>query len=196
MSRKLITAPATEPVTLAEAKLHCKTDYSGTTEDALINQLISAARGEAENEIRRALITQTWEKYLDAFPEGIELFYPPFISLTSIVYVDINGTPQTLAGTEYAVDDKQEPAWVVPAYGKVWPDTRGDTINAVTVRFVCGYGAAADVPAGIKAWLLIRIGDLYQNRDTITVGGGVNTSVIPTRFVDSLLDRYRISPPL
>lgn len=197
MSRKLITPPAAEPILLADAKLHLKAPAS-TTEDTLITLMIATAREEVENEIGRALITQTWEKYLDAFPEGIKLFYPPFISLTSITYVDTAGSNQTLASTEYAVDDKQEPAWIVPAYGKYWPDTRSDTINAVTVRFVCGYGAAGtSVPSSIRNWMLLRISDMYINRANIVMeSGSINVAALPASFADRLLDRYRIAPTL
>jgi len=195
MSRKLITAPTVEPIALADAKLHLR--VGTTSEDTLISLMIAAAREECENEIRRALITQTWEKYLDAFPEAIELFYPPLQSVTSISYVDAAGTPQTLASTEYVVDDKQEPAWIVPADLKFWPLTRG-VANAVTVRFVCGYGSAdTAVPKAIKNWLLLRIGDLFLNRSSVVMeSGSINVASVPARFTGSLLDRYRISPPL
>lgn len=196
MSRKLITAPAAEPVSLAEAKQHIK-DVP-TSDEGLLALFIAAAREECENMLRRALITQTWEKYLDAFPDAIELFYPPLQSVTSIVYVDPNGAQQTLASTEYVVDDKQEPAWIVPADGKSWPSTRGGVINAVTVKFVCGYGAnETTVPKAIKNWLLLRIAGLYTNRAAVVMeSGSVNVAALPATFVDSLLDRYRISPPL
>ena len=194
MSRKLITAPAVEPISLTDAKLHLRVGTS--SEDTLISLMIAAAREECENELRRALITQTWEKYLDAFPSAIGLFYPPLSSVTSVSYVDPDGNSQVLAGTEYVVDDKQEPAWIVPAYGKSWPQTQS-VANAVTVRFVCGYGAAdTAVPKAIKNWLLLRIGDLYQNRQVVSMGNGINASALPATFVDRLLDRYRISPPL
>ena len=196
MSRKLITPPAAEPILLADAKLHMKAPASAT-EDSLVNLFIATGREEVENELRRALITQTWEKYLDRFPEGIELFNPPLVSVTSVSYVDPAGNSQVLATTEYVVDDKQEPAWIVPAYGKIWPSTL-DTINAVTVRFVCGYGAAGtDVPKAIRSWMLLRIANLFKNRESVVMeSGAVNVASLPATFVDRLLDRYRISPPL
>lgn len=44
---KLITAPAAEPITLAEAKLHARADTSAY--DSLITALIVAAREECEH---------------------------------------------------------------------------------------------------------------------------------------------------
>jgi uncharacterized phiE125 gp8 family phage protein len=162
VSRKLITPPAVEPILLADAKLHLRVTES--TYDAVITRLIASAREYVEQYTGRALITQTWEKYLDKFPEGIDLFNPPLQSVTSVTYVDLNGVTQNLAGTEWATDDKQEPAWVVPAYGKDWPDTL-DTMNAVTVRFVCGYGAAGtDVPYQMQAACLLHI-EAHYDRD-------------------------------
>ena len=66
-----ITAPATEPIDLATAKLHCRVD--GTDEDTLIAALIVAAREQAEHETGRALVTQTWEQVHDAFPDAFVL---------------------------------------------------------------------------------------------------------------------------
>ena len=47
----LVVAPATEPVTLAEAKLFAKA--SGTTDDTLITDLIVGARKLAEEWLNR-----------------------------------------------------------------------------------------------------------------------------------------------
>ena len=62
----LVTAPTEEPVSLAEAKLHLRVDDNA--DDALIAALITAARQHAENDTRRALVTQTWRLALDQFP--------------------------------------------------------------------------------------------------------------------------------
>src|SRR4030042_1283690 len=62
----LITPPAAEPLTNAEAMVHLKVDSQ--IEIPYIDNLIKDARETAERITRRALITQTWELYLDAFP--------------------------------------------------------------------------------------------------------------------------------
>ena len=51
-----------------------------------------------------------------------------------------------------------------------------------------GYASAAAVPASIVSWLLLRVGDLYANRETTSVGNG-QAIVLP---FDCLLDRYRL----
>lgn len=191
MTLKLITAPAIEPVTLAEAKVQCRVDTDLTAEDDLLSALISTAREMAEHEIGRALINQTWERVLDAFPAAeIELGMPPVSSIVSVTYIDAAGDSQTLASAAYTLEPDLPPGWLLPAEGYEWPDTL-DTANAVRVRFTAGYGAAASaVPASIKSWILLRVGTLYQHRSEIAAG--ISVTALPGGFADRLLDRYRV----
>lgn len=162
MALKIFTAPAEEPVTLAEAKLHLR--ESETARDALILSLIAGATDFAERETGRRLITQTWDYFLDGFPDwGLEVPYPPLASITSIKYIDTAGAEITLAATEYLVDVKSEPGRVTPAYGKTWPSIRSQ-VNAVTIRFVCGYGLHAAVPERVRNAQLLHI-EAHHNRD-------------------------------
>ena len=186
MALKLITAPATEPVTLTEAKAHCRVD--GTDDDALITALITAARQQGEHRTGRAFITQTWELALDAFPEAeIELQLPPVQSITSVKYLDSSEVEQTISSAEYSLDTYGIRNWVIPSYGYDWPSTL-DAANAVKVRFVTGYGAASAVPESLKAWILLAIGTLYANREAVIAG---TTGELPRDLFDGLLDPYR-----
>jgi hypothetical protein len=65
----------TEPVSLDEAKLHCRfevpdTDPIYAREADFISSLIFAARRYCETKLRSALVTQTWVLYLDSFPSA------------------------------------------------------------------------------------------------------------------------------
>lgn len=191
MSLIVITAPATEPVTLAEARLHLKVD--STDDDTLISALITAARQQAEHRTGRALITQTLEKVLDAFPSDIELPMPPAIAITSVKYINTSGTEQTLDTDQYSLDKDSEPGWLTPAYGVAWPATYS-VPNAVRVRYTAGYGAAAAVPQSIKSWMLMAIGTMYDHRATMIVGAAV--SEVPRDFFAGLLDQYVIGTRL
>lgn len=189
MGYELITAPAVEPITLAEARAHLRA--TATDEDALIQAWIIAARRRAESITWRALCTQTWDWFLDAFPcsgEALEVPFPPLQSVTSISYVDDAGATQVLATSEYQVDSKAQPGRIAEAYSKTWPSTRVQ-MNAVTVRFVAGYGLADKVPWEIRAAMLLMVGHFYEHREDVSVGNIVN--VMP-RSADDLLAPYRI----
>ncbi len=180
---------ATEPVTLTEAKAHLR--VTGTDDDTLIGTLITAARQYVENYLNRALITQTWEWRLDAFsPWTLIVPMAPLISVTSIQYVDGQGTTQTLAVTEYDVDAKSEPGRITPAYGKAWPAIRYQ-MNAVTITFSAGYGAASAVPSPIKQAILLVIGEMYAHREASMVAApiielplGVKSLLLPYTVIE------------
>ena len=189
MALKLITAPSTYPVTLAEAKLHCRVDLAD--DDTLIAALITAATEMAEQKTGRAIMTQTLELTLDAFPEAFELTRVPVQSVTSVKYYDTTGTQQTLSNTLYALDaaDDFGFAHISPVYGGTWPTTR-DQINAVAVRYVAGYADAASVPQSIKNWILLMVSTMYANRETEAYSSRAVSTTVQMQFVDRLLDRY------
>lgn len=182
-----VTAPTYEPLGLQEVKDHLRVTHSD--QDALISELIPAARRFAEGYTRRALITQTWDLLLDRFPKLIELPRPPLQSVTSIAYVDATGTSQTLDAANYQIDAVSAPARVAPSYGNIWPQTYAE-MNVVTVRYVAGYGdAGGDVPAGIRQAMLMLIGHLYENPEA-TISGTIIARV--PMGVEYLLDPYRV----
>lgn len=185
MRLKLITGPASEPVTLIEAKAHLR--VVSTSDDAYITALIVAARQGAEHITGRALMPQTWELALDEFRSLIVLPKPPFVAVDSVKYVDGDGVLQTLDPASYLVDDYNEPARLMPAYAESWPYARNQA-NAVLIRFRAGYSSLETVPEQIKAWMLLRIGTLYANRESVAVG--VSVASLPD--VDRLLDEYRV----
>lgn len=185
MALRLTVDPATEPVSTAEAKAQMRVVSSA--DDTLIAALIVAARQQAENILGRALMQQTWQKTLDEFPDAIELPYPPIQSVTTLDYVEPDGTTVTLAAGSYVVDTASEPGWIVPAYGYDWPDTR-EQINAVIVTYVTGYADAAAVPQAIKQWILLMVAHYYENREATVPG--VNMTPLP--FIGGLLDPYLV----
>ena len=185
MSLVLVTAPAVEPITLAEAKLHLRVDHDD--EDDLITALIVAARRQAETFTRRALVEQTWRLTLDAFPAApIRLPMGRVSTISHVKYVDGAGAWQTWAADNYLADLDSVPARIVPAYGQSWPSARRQ-LASVEIRFVAGFGNAAAVPADIKAAIKLALGDLYEERSAKS-GGSPNLSPVPA----SLLWPYRI----
>lgn len=199
-----ISPPATEPITLDEAKAHLRVDL--TDDDALITALIVAARQYAESETGRSLITQSWRLILDGFPGGrgpgtngsissllpgnaILLDQAPVQSISTIQYLDTGGAWQTLPESEWVAELQSAPARITPAFGKTWPAVLPQ-IGSVKVEFVAGYGDAAAVPQGIKIWMLLRLGALYENREEVSAMR--QGKIEPLPYVDRLLDAYRV----
>lgn len=175
MGLKLITPPATEPVTLAEAKLHLRVDI--TDDDALITDIITAAREYVETTTRRQFVTATWEYRMDGFPSSggdIELPRPPLASVSTVKYNDSDGNQQTLSTAEYDVNIDAVVGHVTPAYGKTWPEHRVET-DSIQVQYVAGYGAASAVPSSIKSAIFLMIGHLYEHREAVVVGTTATT---------------------
>jgi len=189
MALSLVTAPATEPLTLDEALSHLKVDAGD--ENDLVGTLIGAAREFCENFTHRAFITQTWDLKDAGFPcsgDPIWIPKPPLISVTSITSVDTTGSTTTWSASLYTVDAPAGPkarmGAIVPNYGEIYPATR-DVVNAVTVRFVAGYGAAAAVPASLKAAMKLLIGHWWLNREGAVLNQA-SPSMVPIG-VDALL---------
>lgn len=170
----LVTPPAIEPVTLAEAKLYCRVDATLTGDDSLITDLIAAARRRCEDFQGRSYIQQTWDYFLDAFPqasgyvdEPICLPLQPISSVTSVKYTPYNAGVVTMSAADYFVDTAtRRESRIVPNVGKVWPADLLRIANGVEVRFVSGYGAAAaNVPEQIRQIIKQLVTYWYQNRE-------------------------------
>lgn len=188
---KVVTAPSEEPLTVDEVKYHCRIDeynQDAVNEHALLNVLISTARQQAESYLKRYLITQTIDCYMDEFPYW-EIRLPPIQSVSSITYLDQDGVSAVLSPSNYIVDSVSMPSRITPSYGNVWPVAREQN-NAVIVRFVAGYGAKAAVPQCIKNWMLMRIKTLYDSRDELMTSNG--DIVLQQGYVDGLLDSERV----
>lgn len=187
MDLQLITAPA-RLLTLEQAKQHLNVEHA--LDDALIDSLVLVATTEIDGReglLRRALVTQTWDYRLPCFPaaERLELPFPPLQSVTHIKYFDINGVEQTLSTSAYSVNPRTFVGYVRRnPTGSGWPSTY-DRDDAVTIRFVAGYGEPDDVPSPIKQSLLLRVAELYVNR-------GEEGMPPRSRAQDALLYRYRV----
>jgi uncharacterized phiE125 gp8 family phage protein len=187
---KVTSAPAEEPVSLAEAKAHLKVDYSA--DDDYITALITAARQQAEEYTNLALIDTTYEQAFDGFPattrlnpyQSLVLWRSPLISVTSVVYTAEDGTSITEDAANYKVDTYRRPPSVSPVYGYSWQSAQ-DIPASVVVTFRAGYADADSVPVAIKQALLLMIGSWYDNREDSVYN-------LPTQS-RVMLDHYRVS---
>lgn len=181
MEPRLVTAPAEEPVTLAEAKAHLRLEHN--EDDVYVESLITAARQYVEQICWRRVVTQEWELVLGGFPgaDEISLAKEDLKSVESVQYVDANGDEQTLSPDVYAVDAVSEPGRVVLAPGQSWPAT-AEREDAVRVRFKAG------CPRPVAQAILLLVSQMYEHRTP-----EVHGALAQVHFaVDALLAPYRV----
>lgn len=178
-------APASAPVSLAEAKKHLRVD--ATDEDTLIQAFIDAATGHLDGwtgVLGRALVTQTWSQMFDRFDAPLRLPMPA-ASVTSVTYVNPDGDAETVDDADYVLRADTLGSFVETAHGVDWPVTRDQT-GAVAVKFTCGEPGSS-VPAPIRAAILLMVGDLYASREAVVTG----TIVAENPTVAALIAPYR-----
>jgi hypothetical protein len=204
-----ITQPAVEPVTLAQAKEFLTISSSVTVDDALIISLISAARFLAESYTRRAFFNQQWLLTLDHFPmlfdqssiknisdsafpydfyfqgNTIQIPKPKCVTVDSIQYLDVVGDVQTMDSSTYVLDNKSQPARVIPVSNVSWPTVAFYVPGSVQITFTAGsYGDGIEVntcPQNVVTAISLLTAHFFGNRE-----GGVP---IPDAF-------YRLLDPV
>lgn len=163
----LVTPPATEPLTVADAVAH--SIVTSSADDALVGAYIRAAREYCEMVLGRGLLTQTWRLALRAWPgrdyvngpreySDLNQYYrwnyielpmaAPLQSVTSVAYTGSDGTGYTMTagyppggsvGQYYLVDTEQEPGRIYLPFACVWPTVILTTQSPIRITYVCGY---------------------------------------------------------
>lgn len=179
--------PATEPVTLDEARAQLRIDEDNTCENDLITGYIKTARLWVENHIKRKLITQTLTWRSSCLFGGIELA-PNLQTINSVKYIDTSGSQQTIDSAVYQYNKYALVGYILPNFEQSWPDDIRSNLNSVEIEFIAGYGVASDVPPDIKNAILLLVSDYYENRGATYVGVSVNKQ----DTVENLLSNYRV----
>lgn len=183
MKYLIATAPSTEPVTLADVKLHLRTITGDTTEDAaIITPLITAAREYCENYTGRALAAQTIEAYPEAFESVIRLPCPPIVSVASVKYTDDTGIETTMSNSDYTVDTVGG-----SIVFKTIPSFTPAAANPIKITYSAGY---TTLPKTIRQAMLLLIGHWYSNREAVVVGPYESTEI--DLAVKHLLNQYKV----
>jgi uncharacterized phiE125 gp8 family phage protein len=179
-------APATPPVSLAEVKQHLR--VVDDDENALITTYLDAVVGHLDGEagwLGRAIVAQTWSQQFDAFEREIRLDLAPVSTISSVVYEDEAGDPQTVAAENYELINGGASPVVRFTDDFSFPVV-SDAEPVLTITFVSGYGAAAAAPGPLKAAIFLMVGDLYSNREAWLPSG-----LIANPTARMLLDPFR-----
>lgn len=203
MSARILTQPAAEPITLDQARKHCRVNPDDTSDDWFFTTIaIPAARERCEVKVNRPFMRRIAQEVYDSFKNhALELTLLPVLAVEKVEYIDAaSSTLVTLPADQWACDDQGDleraAFFVFPVYGIVWPCPLW-TPNAVRVTYRCGFSDEDPVvnqqdavPPGCKAAMLLTIGALFEHREEIMAGA--SPASIPTPFIDSLLGPQKI----
>jgi uncharacterized phiE125 gp8 family phage protein len=188
MSSILLTGPAVEPLSLAEAKAHLRIERDDENDD--IAALIAGARVHVEAQTRRALITQTWRLVRDVWPvDGrIAVLPSPLRELVAARVLHLDGGTQSVDISLFTADKAGAPAILAFNPGTL-PYSDRPTAG-IELDVEVGYGdAPADVPQPLRQAIRLLVAHWYENRGLLTIGHEVN--VLPLT-ITALLAPYRV----
>ena len=167
MSSILLTAPAAEPLSLAEAMAFLRVEHGD--DDDVIASLIAAARLHVEAQTRRALITQGWRLTRDAWPADgrLNVVPAPLQALAAVRVTDAGGNAAPLDLQNFVVDTAGSAIvfapWAVPPPGR--------SAAGIGLDVTLGYGdAAGDVPEPLRQAVRLLTAHWYENRGLATAG--------------------------
>ena len=163
MSLTLITAPAGEPLTLAEIKFFLRVAHD--TDDSLIADLAEAARCQVEAVTGLALMTQGWRLTLDRWPEEpVALLRPPVQAVTGISVQHADGSWGELDEGDYALI----PGYPARVLLKARPSSPGVAAGGIRIDFTAGFGDADAVPGTLKQAVRLLAAHYHEHRTPAT----------------------------
>lgn len=171
-SYRITSAYTDLPVTLDRVRQHLRNEDLNYDDEYVIG-LIRGCAKTIEQHYGLSLLSQTYVETHREFPgfssRAIELRVHPIVAITSIQYLDADGTTKTWDSAEYYSGRYLNASFVAPKIGYEYPSTVADRAGAVTITYTAGFGTkASDVPNDIQTALLLMIGKLYTNREDPT----------------------------
>ena len=157
--------PTGEPVGLAEMKNWLKVDHA--EDDTMIRGLIETARIEAETLTKQSFVNRTVLQTHADFPfdNKLVLRAAPVSSVTSVIYSDADGSPQTFSSDDYRVVTDRVRPYIKLKTAIVWPTTEADNDTAVQVTMIAGFGATAGaLPDNLRTAIQMIVAYAYENR--------------------------------
>lgn len=190
----LVTPPAATPVTLAEAKGHCRVD--GSDDDAQIQQYLNAAVGHLDGRggiLGRCIMEQTWSIALRCWPTD-RCIRLPFCDIhedsVEVKYSDASNVEQTLDPALYDLhhDAAGGFLWLKNAFSG--PTYFDDRLDPIRITFDAGMDEDSPGLAAIRSAILLLVGNLYENREDVVVGQSLFVAGLPFG-VDALIAPWR-----
>ncbi|MBY0382572.1 MAG: head-tail connector protein [Xanthobacteraceae bacterium] len=185
MASFLLASPATEPLSVADAKAFLRVEHDD--DDAIIASLISSARNHVEALTRRGLITQTWRLVLDRWPDDgrIRPKLGPLQSVAAARVYDQTNAASEIDVARFVVDAA---SGTIAAPGVFLP-LSGRALAGIELDVVIGFGAATDVPQVLLQAIRMVVAHWYENRGLVAIGQSV--AMLPPS-VNAMIGSYRV----
>lgn len=161
-----VTAKSSDlPVTLAEAKTHLRllSDDLDTEVDALLEAAVEYCETVCGRSLR---VSQTITQKYDGWPcSPVRFDRQPVTAITSVTYYDANDVSQTVNASNYRLLVSSEAAALLEFDTDFSRPTASSRADSVTITYVAGYAAIADVPQRAKAAIKLKLAELFGNLD-------------------------------
>jgi uncharacterized phiE125 gp8 family phage protein len=179
-------------------KWHLKIGFDD--DDQLLMMYLAAARQYVEMRTGLSFMPQTWQMVLDRWPRQDRLeFWPataplgaillpryPVQSITSVIYTDSAGAPQTVASSGYVTDLVTRPSRISPVGGN-WSSVTLAPAGAISIRFLAGYATVAAIPPMAIQAIIMMTAHWYENREAVSMDSRVVAVQVPMG-AQSLID--------
>jgi uncharacterized phiE125 gp8 family phage protein len=167
-------------------------DSASSPDDTYVSSLITVSRQIVELELRKSLMTQTWDLWIDAknlrsrrsvafdpyllytsqnLEMAVDTFYSPFIelpygpvqSISAVYYYQDDNVQTVYSASNYFLDASGLVPRICLNNDSSWPSSLRE-FASIQIRYVAGNASASLVPAPIKQAMMMIISHLYENR--------------------------------
>lgn len=160
----LVSGTSDQVITKDEIKLYLRLP-SSSSEDTLLDNLISTAENYVEEHTNCTLLNKVYDVYFEGFSSPIILPNNPVSSVEHVKYYDTDDTEYTLATSVYDTDFTKLFAEIDLKYNQTYPTTTLRTMKPIIIRFKAGYGeTTSSVPEMLKIVIRLVVSDMYENR--------------------------------
>lgn len=140
-------------------------------DDGLIDRAIVIGQEFCEHNIaghRQFLTAKFCVPVSDWWCGQLSLPRPPLQSVDGIYYYDTDGAHQVVDEATYIVSKPWRAQGTVElAPDQTWPTVQYGRKYPIEIHITCGYGTAAEVPAGIKYSVIVAASQIYYGRRQI-----------------------------
>ena len=138
-----VSDPASEPISLSEAKQHLDIAAADTSHDPEVRRMITASRQQWEHDTQSLTVSRSVVEKLNTWPDETWRFYHrPVSAITSITYYDAANASQTLASSIYDLDIDNRKIYL--AVDQTYPDLESRW-DAVTVTYTAGQSTVDEI---------------------------------------------------